>query len=110
MKIKLNFGDRINLLGLLPQEGSRDKLTIIRDIINKIEITQREISFHELNTTERDGKLSSTFKNKNKVYDCDFSPSEIVFVDLLFDGLDKSEKLPLGCLDLSEQFRKASKK
>lgn len=110
MKLKLTFQDRLNILGILPEEGKREKLVIAREIKKKVEITSKEADYHELKTLDVSGQLRSSFNNKNKIYDIDFSASEIVFVDLIFDSMSEKEKLPMSCLDLSELFKKSATK
>lgn len=110
MKIKLTFSDRVNLLVIFPEQGKYENLVIARDIKKKIDVSQKEISFHELRTIENGGKFMQTMNNKNKVYEIDFTPAEIMLVSTILKGLSDMDKLPVSCLGIFEGFEKSKGK
>lgn len=105
-QIKLTISDRMIIGSILPKEGDIKTNLIIKEIINKISLTENEIKKFNIKDMEKDGKFYTTYDQSAKDYkkEIDFSLLEKNEIKLCFEKLSKEKKLPLEATDLSIIF------
>ena len=108
MIMKLTLKDKIILSGLLPKEGSFEKLIIINDIQKKLTLTQEEIVEYEVETITIVEKQSIKWNEKwiNAEFEIEFSEIELKNISDTFLKLSEENKLTMDLLDLYKLFVK----
>lgn len=89
--------DRINIGSLLPQSGGILEQMTGRDILKKVEITEKERLELKLKS---DRDLITWDITKDTGIDVDFSPTEIHFLKDQIDILDKEKKITQDILNI----------
>lgn len=100
--MKLNLPKRISLLSYLPKEGKFETLIVIKDIKNKIEITQDEITEYEIKSVE-----NSIFWNDagaTSEIEVAFTELEKLEISKTLKKLSEEEKLRMEDVELYEMF------
>lgn len=107
-KTSLTLSDRIHLPSILKTEGSYIYLTIRKDIIEKLALTQEELKKYEVKEV-KEGKQKGwlTWNKKTPSYfDFSFTELEKNEIKLALEKLDKEEKLPVYLQGAFEKFCK----
>lgn len=102
--MKLKLLDRIILKGLLRTEGSFIDLTIRKDLVEKIDISQEEIKEFEIKTVGNSLEWSTEASEKEFEYDLTDLETNAVVEQL--KKLDKEEKLSSDHMNLYALFVK----
>lgn len=106
-KTTLSLSDRINLVNVLPQEGTWDKLTISEDVEDKIKITQKEIEEYEIKVHPT--HVAWGEKGGNAKWDYNFNTLEIELIEESLKNLESSGKLNKQIKNLYKMFVKDKK-
>ena len=106
--MKLSVKDRIVFAGLYPKNYNLIEGTLLKDIKQKVEITQDEIKDFEIKTTQVD-KITRFNWNTEKKTDIEivFTEMEINFLKERVKELDKEKKLNDEIIDLAQKIIKA---
>ena len=108
-KTQLNLSDRIHLPSVLKTEGSYMYLTVRKDIIEKLALTQEEFKKYEIKEVQEGIQKGWLVSNQKKVpshFDISFTELEKNEIKLALEKLDKDEKLPEYLQDAFEKFCK----
>jgi len=99
--MKLTLKDRISLSSLYPQKGSMVDQIMVRDIAEKVKITQKEVKAYDIKSVQR-GTISSTTWNpkKAKGKDIEFTPAELEFLRKRVEELDNKKEITVELVDL----------
>jgi hypothetical protein len=100
--IKIKLLDKIMLGSILPAEGNIKTLTIVKDIREKIQVTQDEISKFEIQSTG--ASLTWNEKGTKAEFDLDLTELEKIEIKLCLQKLDREKKLSVDMLSLVELF------
>jgi len=104
MEKKLNIGERLIILQILPKEGNFATLKLIRDLVNKIGISADEHTDFELK--QEGDKLSWNAKGSEEK-SIDFKIKEIELISNALEKLDKEKKLEFSHFSVFEKFAEA---
>ena len=108
MKVDLNVGERMMVLGMMPKEGSIVTLRLTRGLVEKLGLSAQEI--------QEFGVVEETVDNQNMVRwnAAGSTPKEIEFAEVESDlirkelrKLDTGEKLTAGMIPIYEKFMEA---
>lgn len=100
--MKLKLIDRIILGNILPQEGNIKTIVIVKDIREKIKITQED--FKEYEIVVNGANLQWNSKGIEAEFDIDFTEFEKNEAKLAIQKADKDKKMTVDMLHLSEVF------
>lgn len=101
--MKLTILNRILLLNNLPTKGNFTQLIVIKDIIEKIKITQEEIEKYSIKSTE-EGKL--TWKaSEDSDKEVKFTELEKKEIKSFLEEASKKNELTIDMLDLCKMFK-----
>jgi len=112
MEISLTCGERLNLLGILPEEGNKITMRMIKDLTKKIELSSEEGTKVDLKLrVGPDGKGMYQWSTaKDFSTNIEIAESEISLIDDAFDKLDKGAKIKLHHLILIDKIKGAKDK
>jgi len=102
MQVKLNLKDRFIIGELLPPKANRLTMIIVRDILNKIDITQKDIEEYGIIQEGNGYKWNQERGNIEKEYN--FTEAEI---DVMLKGineLDKSNSITVDMLNTIDKI------
>jgi hypothetical protein len=99
---KIKLIERILLINLLPREGKITSLIIVKDLKEKMDISQDEIKKFNIQTVEN-GITINEVGNK-KVFDYYLTELEKAEVKGLLTKLSNESKLPIELLDIAKQI------
>ena len=102
MKVDLSVIERLSLEGFLPEQSSMQDMILKRDIVEKVRLTQEEITEIELKQVDNGIEFKQE-KSKDKAID--FTELEI---NLLKDGVKKADsekKVTLQTLSLVQKLK-----
>lgn len=102
MQVKLNLKDRFIIGELLPPKANRLTMIIVRDILNKIDITQNDIEEYGITIEDNGYKWNQERGNIEKVYD--FTEAEIKVMLERINELDKSNSITLDMLNTVDKI------
>jgi hypothetical protein len=100
--IKMSVKDRLSISGVLPTEGDIITMTVTKDILDKVKISQAEGTEIELE------RLGGGFKwNDEKAKDSEiqFTKAETEVMVSHIQLLDKQKKITLELLPLCEKIK-----
>ena len=106
--MKLNVGDRITLLGVLPQEGNFITLKIIRDLQGKLSFQEAELKKYEIKQEQDGDKVRTTWNEKGITEENEIEIGEKA-TDIIVKALkkiDELEKLTPPQMSVYEKFIK----
>jgi len=104
--MKLTIKERVTIVALYPRESDLITQVLVKDLKEKIKLSQEEIKEIELKK-EGMGYVWNTQKAKNK--DIDFTKMEIIFLKEQVDRLDKEKKISLDLIDICLKIREGEK-
>lgn len=99
-KFKLNVATRLVLLMNLPEQGSVVEMISKRNIRNKIDFSSKEVEDYKIRN--EDGKI--VWALEAPILEFEFTDSEVSFLKLLVDKLDKSGLITDNILDFIEEL------
>ncbi len=99
--MKLTTKDRVIFNSLYPKENNIISQTLIRDIDNKVRLTQDE--FKKIDFKIEGGK--ATWNDKSKDKDVEFTELELNLLKSQVDKLDKEKKITQAMLDVCLNIR-----
>ena len=108
MKIELNVFERLNAMQILPKEGTFVTLKLVKDVGEKLGISQDEFEEYDVVEERKDGKKTGKVEwNSEKGIvpkGLEFTAREIVLVADALKELDTDKKLTQIHLSLYEKF------
>lgn len=104
MKVMLQIGERINLLGLLPSEANLVTLRVVQEMKRKLGISAEEIQKVELKVDDEKEQVRWN-SDKDLPVEMEFNAVEVEIIEKELRKLDKSAKLTERHLSLCEKFK-----
>jgi len=101
MKIGLNIGERMNVLGVLPKESNFVTLRMINGLIERLGLTAQELQDFEVR--EADGMIYWNESGSIPI-DYEFIQVEIDLIKKQLVELDSKNKLHASMLTIYEKF------
>lgn len=106
MKMTLSIKDRLVFSHLYPREGNLIAQTLVKDIIEKVKITQKEMK--EVNFREVEGNSGVYMWDANiEPNEYEFTVEEGKFLKDQVSRLDKENKITQECIDLCVIIQKS---
>ena len=99
----LTLKERIVITNILPSEGSFVKMTVKKDLLDKLRITQEEITKYNI---ESDGSLIKWDISKDSSKEFSLSTLEENLIIESLKSLDKEEKINDEMLEIYNKFIK----
>jgi len=106
-KIKLTVKDRLTFQQLFPKQSNLINQTLVRDIDEKVSLTQEEQKLIGLKAGEGGVVRWSNEADRNVSKNVKFTGAEINFLKAQIDRLDKEEKISQDILNLCLKIREA---
>lgn len=105
MKVGLNFGERLILMGILPKEGNFVTLKILRELTAKLGVSQEEYKEFEI---VEDKKINQVYwgQKGSEEKEMEFGEKECDLIVESLEKLDKEKKLEQRHFTLYEKFVK----
>lgn len=107
MNLKLTISDRLQLARLYPQKESLKNQILIKDIQEKVKITQEELEKYEI---KEDKGLILWNKEKAEEKAVDFTDMEIALLREQIKSLDEKKEVTQNILDLCIKIQTEEKK
>jgi hypothetical protein len=101
MKTKLNVKEILALPALLPKKGNIITQTLVKDLRNRISLTQEEMKLVGLTPTSQ----GLQWKDKEFTKEVDISEVELTMMRNEIDSLDKTGEINQDILDLCVKMR-----
>lgn len=101
--MKLSVKDRLTIMDVMPQQGSRIEMGLAEDITNKIKIDNKEAKVIGLKSSGEG--IVAWDEKKAKEQEFSFTDSEIDFIGGAFTKLDKEGKFSRNMLSTDKKFR-----
>ena len=99
--VKLNVGERMMVLSVLPKEGSIVTVRLIRELISKLGASAKD--FDEYEIKQNDGGI--TFNEKGTIpIEFSFNEVEVELVRKSLKELDSKDKLVPDMISVWEKF------
>ena len=98
--MKLGVSKRLSIESLLPKEGNYVELVLIKDIITKVKMSQKEIADVEMKYV---GERIMWNPEKDKEVEIKFTDKELEIIKKALENLDKENKLNLDLIDLYKE-------
>lgn len=96
VKLSLSVKDRLAFRELFPQQGNILSQVLVRDIAEKVQLTQAEIKKIDLKATGN----AFSWNPKAKAVSIVFTNAEMTFLREQVDRLDKEKKVTVDMLEL----------
>ena len=107
VKVKLNVGERINLLSMLPAEGDFSLLRISREASIVIGLSEEELKKFNVVSSTVDGMNNFSWNEKgNKEVELELGPRAFAMICDVLENRDKEKKLLMNQYSLYEKFVK----
>lgn len=97
MNINLNLKDRIVLPEIFQKEGTMQEQITIRDIMNKVAITQKDVEKYNIKI---DGSTYTFDPNIDTSKDIDFTAGEYLLMQASCKKLDEEKRITQRTLDV----------
>ena len=105
--MELGIKDRLLLTGqLLPKEGNMLTMVVVKDIKNKTELSQSEVTEYGLKVVA-EGGLSWNEEGNKSVKEIIFTTAELSILKEKVDELDRNAKLTLDILPLCRLIKES---
>lgn len=101
MKVKLNVGERMIVLGVLPKEGNFVTIRMIRTLISKLGLSAEEIKDYEV--VEDNGTVRWNPKKAGES-EFEFADAELAMIKKSLMKLDEGNKLTQEMIPVYEKF------
>lgn len=101
--MKLTVRDRLTISNLYPTESDIKTQILVRDITQKVEMTQDEIE--RINLVSIKGGMNWDTRLESEPKKVDFSNLEIVFLKEQVERLEQTKKISMNILDLVLKIR-----
>ena len=106
-KVKLNVGERLTAMQLLPQEGNFLTLKLTKDVIDILGINEKDFKEFEIKAEVVDDKTMTTWNKKGtEEVEFELGPKTISLISDSLVKLDKDGKLTNQHFSLYEKFCK----
>lgn len=110
VKVKLNAGERINLLNMLPAEGDFSLLRISREVSIIIGLSDEELKKFGVVTSNVNNQISYTWGEEgNKDIELELGPRAFAMICDVLEKKDKEKKLLMNQYTLYEKFLEKDK-
>lgn len=106
-RLKLSVKERLNIEGLLPPSGTRTAMSLVEDILSKIEVGQKEQEEIGMapRFNNRGDQIGWTWNpQKEKARVVEFTNAEIKFLQDQADAMDKKATLTLPLYQLVKKL------
>ena len=103
----LNAPERLNLLAILPQQGNLSTLRIVRDLREKLSLTEEEHKEFGIVTTQHEGSVTFNWKNGDAALtprEFQFQPKALSIIIEVLRHLDAQKQLRTEHISLFEAF------
>lgn len=90
--MKLKLAERITLMGMFPEQNSFENLILKKDLMNKIEVTQQEVTDYEIRTENNSIKWNAS--GITSELEISFTQAEKNYLKSIVEKLSKEEKIP----------------
>lgn len=101
--MKLKLLDRAMLPTVLPKEGNLVTIRIVKDIVSKVDLTQKDFVSYDIKPLESGG-LTWDNKYNDVTFDIDFTELEVNEIKKALKVLDETNKLNTYLLGLVDIF------
>ena len=101
--LELGIHDRILMQGLLPKEGDFITIKMVRDICDRVGLSQGEIKKH--NVRRREDGAGWQWNEPKEKKEFSFSSAEMELLKAKVSELDKTKKISNETLSLCEMIR-----
>ena len=101
MRVKLGVVERLQLPTILPQEGNFLELTMRSDLLDKTNLTQKEIADWNI---VAEGQSVKWDDKKAKEVDFEITGGELEYVRKHIEKLNNENKLTMNTFSLYEKF------
>ena len=110
VRLKLDVKNRLMLVSqFLPKEGNLLTMTVVKDIKDKVELSQAEMAEYGLKIV-KDGGLSWNEKGNSSSKEIIFTTAELSILKEKVDELDRNAKLTLDVLPLCDLIKENERK
>lgn len=103
MKVKFTIKDRIVLPPILPSQGSYSDMIVRRDLIEKITLTQEELTEFEIKT--EDNRITWN-EEKQRDFEIDLTELEYTLTKEALEKLDTNKEITDDFVELYGKFCK----
>lgn len=104
--MKLTIKDRIIFNQFYPEKGNLTEQILVKDIIKKIELTQKDLEKYEIKS---EGQQVSWNPKKDKPTDVEFSEAELDLLKKQVDKKDENGEITQDTLDLCVRIKNEGK-
>lgn len=101
-KVKLRLLDRILLTGIIIQRGNKADMIVAKDVMNKIELNQRELKDYDIRFQE--GKVFVNSVGAAKTFESEFTELEVEVIKKSFKQADADGNYTQSLIDLEKLF------
>ena len=98
---KLNIGERLMVMSILPKEGDFVTLRAIRDMVAKIGLSAKDMETYDV--TQKEG-VTRWNKEGLKLAEIDFEVFELEIITSTLKKLNEDKKLTPQLFDVYEKF------
>ena len=102
--MKLNVLERINLMGLLPQESNFITFRLLTDLKKDLSFTEKEIKDFKIEQKEIEGQMR-IFWGKSKEVEITIGEQARIIVNTALQKLDADGKVNEGNISLFDKFQ-----
>lgn len=103
----LNVPERLNLLSILPQEGNLTTLRIIRDLREKLSLSEEEHREFGIVTEQHESSMTFKWTNGDAALtprEFQFQPKALSIIEEALKNLDSQKRLRTEHISLYETF------
>ena len=103
----LNVPERLNLLSILPQQGNLATLRIVRDLREKLSLSEEEHKEFGITTTQHEGSVTFNWTNDDAALtprEFQFQPKTLSIIIEALRQLDSQKQLRPEHISLYETF------
>jgi len=105
MKSKLKILDKVMIPSVLPEKGNIITMTIIKDIISKVALTQNDIEEYSI-TTLPNGSLKWIEPKEDAFFEIEFTDLEVTEIKKGINALDAKQEIVSDMMGLVNIFIK----
>ncbi len=102
--MKITLLEKIMIANILPSEGNIKTLTIVKDLKNKVQLTQKDIKDFAIIVNDK-GSISWNEKGAKAKFEINFTELELNEVKLALQKLDKEKKITVDLMSLIDLFK-----
>jgi len=106
--MKLSLKERLAMQGLYPQNSNFVTQLLVKDVAEKVTLTQAELKKYKVVVNDRDGTIRWDQKNATDV-EYKFTGAELDFLKSRFEVLDKEQKINQENFSLCQKIKEEEK-